>query len=75
MINYYCITTEELLIPETDERHTVLYVCMIPCDTRVVQSGGSALDIASQRLDGKKKVQEYWSRQKCSRAACSSRLV
>ena len=31
---YYCITTDELLNPETDERLTVLYVCMIPCDTR-----------------------------------------
>ena len=33
---YYCITKEELVNPETDER-------LIPCDTRMVQSGAQLL--------------------------------
>ena len=50
-----------LLNPKTDER-LVLHVCMIPVEHARGSSGGSAFDIASQRLDGEKEVQEYWSR-------------
>ena len=72
---------DELLNPETDER-PVLYVCMIPVWYAHGSIGGSAFDIALQRLDGEKKVQEFWSRQNLckpqeifSRAACLSPLV
>ena len=44
---------DELLNPETDER-LVLYVCMIPVQYALVSIRGSAVDIASLRLDGEK---------------------
>ena len=39
--------------------------CVIRCARGSIRAGGLAFDIASQRLDGEKKVQEwaYWSRQ------------
>ena len=49
---------DELFNPETDER-LVLYVCMIPVWHARGSIGGSAFIIASQRLDGEKKVEEY----------------
>ena len=52
----------KLLNPETDER-LVLYVCMIPVWYARGSIEGSAFDIALQRLQGYKKVQEYLSRQ------------
>ena len=51
---------DELLNPEIDER-LVPYIHMIPVWYAGGSIGVSAFDIAWQKLDGEKKVQEYWT--------------
>ena len=67
VINYYYITIDELLNPETER--LILGVCVIPVwNARgSIRTTGSAFDIASLRLGGEKKVQKYWFRQNVRR--------